>query len=228
MLSRALAPLLLLGALVRVADAQSRPRSPDRREIAVELLGGTAWSLRTPLTARLPGAAPTTQRARYSTRPLADAPYYAYRVSYGTASRAVEAELLHHKLYLDNPRPPVERLEVTHGYNLVMANVRAPAGHVRVRAGLGVVVAHAEGRIAGQPVGERHTVLGSGYHVAGPVVQLGAGRRYLFGRGSLAAFAVPELKFTASLARVPVGGGSVRVPNAALHALVGLGLRRAW
>ena len=72
-------------------------------------------SLRTPLTVRLPGAAPTAPRGRDSTRPLADAPYDAYRVSYGTAARAVEVELVHHTLYLRNPRPPVERLAVTHG-----------------------------------------------------------------------------------------------------------------
>jgi hypothetical protein len=143
---RLLAPLSLLAAL-RVADAQqSAPSPPHRREVVLELAGGTAWSLRTPLTVRQPGSAPTSQRARYSTRPLADAPYYAYRVSYGTTAHAVEAELVHHKFYLENPSPPVERLEVTHGYNPVMANVRAPAGRLAVRAGLGVVVAHAEGR----------------------------------------------------------------------------------
>ena len=97
-----------------------------------------------------------------------------------------------------------------------------------MRVGLGVVVAHAEGRIAGQPVGPGRTLLGRGYHVAGPVVQLGVGRRYAFGRGSLAAFAAPELKLTAAVAHVPLGAGSVRVPNVALHALVGLGVRRRW
>jgi hypothetical protein len=38
---------------------------------------------------------------------------------------------VHHKLYLENPRPPVERFEVTHGYNLATAGVRAPAGGTR-------------------------------------------------------------------------------------------------
>jgi hypothetical protein len=194
----------------------------------VELFGGTAWSLRTPLTVRLPGAEPTRQRARYRTRPLADSPYYAYRVGYGTTTHGVDAELLHHKLYLENPAPPVERLEVTHGYNLATAGARAPVGRWQLRAGLGVVIAHAEGRVAGRPVGERRTLLGGGYHVAGVATQLSVGRRYFLGRGVVAAFATPELKVTASTARVPVGDGSVQVPNAALHALVGIGVRRRW
>jgi len=210
------------------AAAQSAP-PPARREVAVELFAGTAWSLRTPLTVRLPGEPPAALRARYTTRPLADAPYYAYRASYGTPARAVEAELVHHKLYLENPAPPVEHFEVTHGYNLATANVRAPAGRYQLRVGVGVVVAHPEGRIAGRPVGPVRSLLGGGYHVAGATAQLGIGRRYRLGGGATAAFAAPELKLTASAARVPLrGGGSVVVPNIALHALAGLGVRRAW
>jgi hypothetical protein len=210
--------------------AQAASAPPTRHELSAELFAGTAWSLRTPLGVRLPGAPSTTQRARYGTRPFADAPYYAYRVGYGSPSRAVEAELVHHKLYLENPAPPIERFEVTHGYNLATANVRAPAGRHQVRAGVGFVVAHAEGRIAGRPVGgDRRTLLGGGYHVAGATLQLAVGRRYPFGRGAVAAYAAPELKLTASTARVPVGGGgSVSVPNVALHVLGGLGARRRW
>ncbi len=210
------------------AQSASAPRA--RHELSAELFAGTAWSLRTPLTVRLPGDRSTTQRARYSTRPFADAPYYAYRVGYGSPARAVEAELVHHKLYLENPAPPVERFEVTHGYNLATATVRAPAGRYQLRAGVGVVVAHAEGRIAGRAVGGvRRTLLGGGYHIAGATMQVAVGRRYPFGRGAVAAHAAPELKLTASTARVPLaGGGSVSVPNVALHLLGGLGVRRRW
>jgi|GEM_PF-453630 len=217
--------------VAHVASAQPASARPAaaRREVAVEFAGGTAWSWRTPLTARLPGAAAATLRARYTTRPLRDAPYYAYRVGYGTPARGVEAELVHHKLYLENPRPPVERFEVTHGYNLATANLRAPAAGYVVRVGLGLVVAHPEGRIAGRAVGPVRSRLGGGYHIAGATAQLGVGRRYPLGRGAVAAFAAPELKLTASGARVPLaGGGGVLVPNVALHALAGLGVRRRW
>jgi hypothetical protein len=44
----------------------------------------------------------------------------------------------------------------------------------------------------------------------------------------VAAYAVPEVKLTGSLARIPLGdrGGTVSVPNIALHVLTGLGVRR--
>jgi hypothetical protein len=225
------APLVAHVASAQPASARPAPARPAaaRREVAVEFAGGTAWSWRTPLTTRLPGAGAATLRARYATRPLRDAPYYAYRVGYGTPARGVEAELVHHKLYLENPRPPVERFEVTHGYNLATANLRAPAARYVVRVGLGLVVAHPEGRVAGRAVGPVRSRLGGGYHVAGATAQLGVGRRYPLGTGAVAAFAAPELKLTASGARVPLaGGGSVLVPNVAVHALAGLGVRRRW
>ena len=91
------------------------------------------------------------------------------------------------------------------------------------------MIAHAEGRIAGQRVGgSRRTFLGGGYHVAGLTAQLAAGRRYALGLGQVAVYALPEVKLTASMARVPLGdaGGRVLVPNIAVHALAGLGVRR--
>jgi hypothetical protein len=216
--------LVLLQAATPVAGAQET----RREEIAVEVQGGTAWSARTPLIVRRRGSAPVRIHARYRTRPLADAPYYAYRLSRGSPAHAVEAELVHHKLYLENPAPPIERFEVTHGYNLAMANVRAPAGRWQLRVGLGLVVAHAEGRITGATIGRARTFLGGGYHIAGATTQLALGRRYPLGRGATTAFVAPEVKLTASMARIPLDVGSVLVPNVAAHALAGLGVQRRW
>ena len=213
------AALALLAAPLPAA-AQARPA-----DLHAELLLGGAWNVPTPLVIRLPDGTTVRRRARWSTRPWADAPYYAYR-----AGGAFEGELLHHKLYLENPRPPIEHLEVTHGYNLVTANAVRPARRLAVRLGIGLVVAHAEGTIAGERVGgTRRTRLGGGYHLAGVTAQAAVGRAYPLARGRTVPYTVPEAKLTASLARVPVGdrGGSALVPNVALHALAGVGVRRA-
>ena len=221
-------PVLLAG-VGAMATAQ-----PSGREVHAEVLFGTAWSLPTPLIIRLPNAVPVSRSARYSTHPWSDAPYYAYRAGVGSTNEhgvpaGYEAELLHHKLYLDDPTPPVEHFEVTHGYNLVTANVVRPANQFAVRFGVGLVIAHAEGRIAGERVGgSRRTFLGGGYHIAGLTTQLAVGRRYALARGRVAVYALPEVKLTASMACVPLGdaGGRVLVPNIAVHALAGLGVRR--
>jgi hypothetical protein len=218
---RAAAALIVVAAAARAAGAQSS------REVVAELFTGSAWSLPLPLVVHLGG---TTERftARYHTRPFADAPYYSYRLARSDEARSVEVEMIHHKLYLENARPPVERLEVSHGYDMPMVALATPPHGWQMRVGLGFVVAHPEGRIAGRELGVMRTLLGGGYHIAGVSTQLAVGRRYALGRGATALTAAPEAKLTAALARIPFEGGSIVVPNVALHALGGLGIRRRW
>lgn len=220
----------LAAASLTVTGSRRAAAQPQRNEAAAEFFLGTAWSLPLPLVIRLPDQR-LAPRARYATRPLADAPYYAYRVG-GGRGHAVEAELVHHKLYLTNPQPPVERFEVTHGYNLVLGNVAIPTNGWRARLGVGLVIAHPEGRIAGRTPGQRggraRTRLGGGYHLAGVTTQLALGRRYPLGAGATALTVAPEAKLTAAFARVPLEDGSLLVPNVAVHALAGLGVRRRW
>jgi hypothetical protein len=225
-LHRQLAPASFLLALLAALPAAALGA---QRDLTAEFFLGGAWSLPMPLVIRLPDERRVI-RARYATRPFADAPYYAYRAGHGRDGHAVEAELLHHKLYLERPPAPIEHFEVTHGYNLPMLLAAVPARGWTVRAGLGLVVAHAEGRIAGRQVGRatgrRRTWLGGGYHLAGVATQLAAGRRYALGGGDVAMTAAPEVKLTAAWARIPLEDGSLLVPNIALHALGGIGVRQ--
>ena len=136
--------------------------------------------------------------------------------------------MLHHKLYLENPAPPVTSLQVSHGYNLPTMNVAPRAVGWHWRAGLGIVVAHPEGNVAGRTVGGRRTLLGGGYHIAGVATQFSFGRRYPLSGGAVAMTASPEVRLTAAAARVPLDRGSMIIPNVALHALGGLGVQRTW
>ena len=209
--------LLVAGPL----SAQTgRPRAP---RWSIELFGGTAASLRTPLRIRqaeLPSLAFT---ARYRTRPWSGSPYYAYRVGRWTGRNAGELELVHHKLYLRGGPPEVQRFEVTHGYNLLLANraVREQWGEVRL--GLGPVIAHAENVVRGRALESDRGGLWGGYRLAGAAAQLALSRRVALGSGwSL----IGEGKATAAYARVPVAGGHASVPNVAAHALLGVGYGR--
>jgi hypothetical protein len=187
---------------------------------------GSSWHLPIPLTVELSGEQ-TQFRAHYSTRPFSGAPYYSYRLGHAWESgRALEVEMLHNKLYLENPQPPIERLEISHGYNQPMANVMWPDGRWQFRIGFGIVVAHPEGTIAGRSVNAGETLLGGGYHIAGLTVQAALGRRWgLWGR-SVKMTAVPEVKITASWASIPLEHGRVMVPDISLNALGGVGVWR--
>jgi hypothetical protein len=200
----------------------SRAQSIER--LHAEVFVGTAWSLPTTLTIRQAGEPAIRVRARWSTRPWRDAPYYAYRVGHASGRGAWEAELVHHKLYLENPPPDVQAFEVTHGYNLAMLDRATFRGRTVVRMGVGLVVAHPEGMVRGRRVGPVRSLLGRGYHIAGATGQLSLGRHVALGRG---LYAVPEAKLTATHARVPLaGGGWATVPNVAVHALAGVGYAR--
>ena len=216
------AGLELLPLSARTAGAQFPPH-PTRDRWTVELYGGSAYSVPTPLRIRQAGTADVTLTARYATRPFRDSPYYMYRVGRWSAStrRGWEVELLHHKLYLRNTPPEVERFELTHGFNMLFVN-RARRGRAAIsRLGLGVVVAHPEATVRGRVLTGNRGLLRDGYYLAGPAAQVAVARRIALGRTSL--FAAVEAKGTAAYARVPVADGHASVPSLAAHLLVGLG-----
>jgi hypothetical protein len=188
-----------------------------------EVFAGTSWSLPTPLRIEQPGEAPLRFKARYRTRPWHGSPYYAYRLSYQKWS----AELVHHKVYLQNPTSEVEHFEVSHGYNMAMVSRALPYGnHPGIfRIGLGMVIGHPEGRIRGKAINPVKSFLGGGYHISGICLQAAVGPPVSVAEHWLFR---PEVKLTAAWARMPLlGGGTVTVPNIALHTLFGFGYRSA-
>ena len=188
----------------------------------VDVSGGTAWNAVTPLLIRQEGKEPLHLIAHYRTRPLADVPYYAVRIGRGPAARW-ELELVHHKLYLDNPPPEVQRFQVTHGYNLISLGRSWPAGPLELRFGAGPMLTHPESTVRGRRFDETAGILGTGWYISGAGFQFGAGHRRRLGR---AVQLVVEGKATAAWADLPVAGGRAEVPNAALHCLIGLGFGR--
>jgi hypothetical protein len=189
--------------------------------LTAEVFAGTSWSLPTPLRVDQSGEAPIRFTARYRTRPWHGAPYYAYRLGYNKWS----AELVHHKIYLQNPPPEIQHFEVSHGYNMAFLSRSLPFGHAAgvFRVGLGMVIGHPEGRIRGKAINPVKSFLGGGYHISGICLQAAAGpplgiAEHWFFR--------PEVKVTAAWARMPLaGGGTATVPNIALHTLFGFGYR---
>ncbi|HEU4564794.1 MAG TPA: hypothetical protein VFS05_09105 [Gemmatimonadaceae bacterium] len=217
---RAGALAALLALLIPHAAARAQAGDAPERW-GVELFAGAAHSFRTPLHIRQEGEEEIALTARWATRPFRAPPYYAYRVGWWSRGHAWEAELVHHKLYLENPPPEVQHFEVTHGYNQVTVNRASPLGGLTVRVGVGVVIAHTENQVRGRE--QRGGGFLGGYHLAGATTQLALGGRIPFTPNLWLAL---EGKLTGSWARVPVAGGSATVPNVAAHALAGIGVGR--
>jgi hypothetical protein len=190
---------------------------------SLEVFGGSALSLPTPLRIDQDGEASIRVTARYATRPWRDAPYYAYRVGRHSGSRGWELELVHHKLYLRDRPAEVQHFEVTHGYNLVLLNRVAHRGRWTGRIGFGPVLGHPENEVRGRRLAADRGGLGGGYYLSGAAGQVAGSHRLALGGGfSL----VGEAKVTGAYARVPIAGGDATVPNVAAHWLVGVGYSR--
>jgi len=212
------------GAAAQAAEySPSRPSRSAPRVWSLELYGGSAASVPTPLRIRQAGMPDVTFTAHYATRPFRDSPYYMYRAGRWKTStrRGWEVELLHHKLYLRNAPPEVEHFEVTHGFNMLFVNRAQSRRPGVVRFGLGVVVAHPEATVRGRVLAGNRGLLRDGYYLAGPAAQAAVARRVTLGRTPL--FVGVEAKGTAAYARVPIADGHASVPNLAAHLLLGVG-----
>ena len=210
----------LLGLLAAApAAAQGRP---DRWSI--ELFGGSAYSFDTPFIVSQAGQPEITMTAEWDTRPFYAAPYYAYRIAkMDTTGRSGWAfDFTHHKIYLANRPPEIQKFEISHGYNLLVLSKLWMRGGWIWSAGGGMVIGHAENTVRGLTHDDDDGgTLGGGYYLCGIVAQGGLGRRVELGKGF---FASALTKFSAANCRVPVRDGWAEAPNVATHINIGIGM----
>ncbi|HYG68463.1 MAG TPA: hypothetical protein VD838_12410, partial [Anaeromyxobacteraceae bacterium] len=189
----------------------------------VQVLVGGPLNFRSPLTIRQDGEPRIrVSRARWRTDPFRAPLYYAIGVFRRSGDREWALELLHQKLYLEDPPPEVERFSISHGYNLVMLSRGfRQADGLWARVSAGAVIAHPESTVRGRAYPEDRGLLGLGYHLSGATIGVGV-------QGRLPAdtllHGVAEARLTASYAEVPIAGGHARVPSVSLHLLAGPGV----
>jgi hypothetical protein len=207
----------LLFTLVGVVLVE-QPAVADDAHWAFDVLIGDAYNFDSRTRVRHVSVGRVSIDGEFETRGLEGPLHYAWRVARWEDDKAWELQLLHHKLYLQDPPSPIESLSVSHGFNIITVNRAFEFDGWRARIGLGPVVTHAEARIAG-------TSYNGPYELAGAAALIGAGRvlaltSHLYLLGEISATfgyievnpeGTPELEFN--------------IRNPALHAQVGLGYR---
>lgn len=183
---------------------------------------GVVENLETSLTIHQSGSPDLDVDADYETRPFESPLYYMLRAGRWSGRAGWEVELVHLKLFLRNPPPEVHDFSISHGYNLLTVNRAWETRRLILRTGAGAVVAHPENTVRGRTLDPSETNLSGGYHLAGPVLQLAAEKRFALGERWFVGL---EGKVSGARAEVPVAGGDADVPNVALHGLVGIGWR---
>lgn len=208
----------LVLALALPAAAQAEPH-----RASIEAFAGGAWNAPASLTVSQAGSGTIEHAGAWRTDALEFPIYWAVRVTRGTEAAAWSLELLHHKVFLDDPPAAIDDFGVSHGFNMLTLQRAWSVRFVTARAGAGMVIAHPENRVRGRALDGNGGVAGTGYVVAGPVLLAGAGRAWPFGAGW---HAVAEVRATIAPARVPVADGRAAFTNTALHMLIGLGWSR--
>lgn len=213
-LARKIALIVLLGlGLGNSQNAFARLR--------VELMGGSSISLPTLLTIYQENLPKISMTAHYDTRPLTPAFYYAIRFGWWGKDSGWELELVHQKIYLNNPTAEVEDFKVTFGYNLLLINYARKWRGIVFRGGGGAVIVHTSSRIRGLDFSlPDNGVFGGTYDLAGVGGQIAVAYPYYF---TERFFANVEAKFTAAFAVVPIAQGVAHTPNLAFHGLFGIG-----
>jgi hypothetical protein len=208
-------PPVLLASILFACAAHAGASQPDW---SVEILIGDAYNAGSWTRIEHETLGEVSFTGNYDTRGLEGPLHYAWRIARWEDMRGWELQLLHHKIFLQNPPPGVDALSVSHGFNVLTVNRAFEYRGWRMRAGLGPVITHAEARIAGTAYDGPHEISGAAALLGlGRALQLG-GHFFLLGEvAAIFGYVQAEPEGTPAL--------EVTIRNPALHAQIGAGYR---
>lgn len=182
--------------------------------------GGEVYNLPMPLIIRQQGLPNIKLPARYNTDAFSPPIYWDLRFSRWQKYKSWEFELIHHKLYLDNTTPEVQKFNISHGFNMITVNRGFDKKTYQYRAGAGIVLTHPESNIRGKEFGSTGDDFDLGYNISGPVINLAIGKSYRLGSQF---FINAEAKTTLAYAYIQVAQGHADVFSIAFHLVLGFG-----
>lgn len=212
------------GALLCLVAALGFPAAARAEWTAAAYLGAS-HTVPATLTIDLtsPQVHETHSDVRFTSRSFESPQYFGYRGGWFPSADArvgIEGEVTHLKVYAAEGAlgPLVQRFSISHGLNLVLANVvwRRPLGkgvRLTARGGAGLAIPHGESLILG--------VYQEQYEISSAAFQgaLGAEKRF---RQHITAFG--EFKLTTASPKVHVSGGTIEGRYVSQHFAAGLGV----
>lgn len=184
--------------------------------------GGSAYNFKTPLKIQQEEFQDINLQAKYATKPFEGPIYYDFHIVRWKEKSGWGLKVTHHKLYLQNNTPEIQRFTITDGYNLISITRQWEMAGFIYHLGGGVVMTHPESVIRGQHFKETQGLLGSGYHLSGPLAEAAIEKRINLSHRLMVSL---EGRFTASHVKVPIAKGDARTYNLAIHGLAGLGYK---
>jgi hypothetical protein len=186
-----------------------------------ELHGGEVYNVPMPLTIIQQGYPDLKLTARYHTEALTLPVYWDWRFSRWQNNKSWEFEAIHHKLYLENTTPEIQKFNISHGFNMLLINRGYDKKTFRYRAGVGIVLAHPESNIRGKEFGNSSDDWDMGYYLSGPVLNVAIGKPIRLG-GRF--YINTEARTTFAYSYIKIAEGHANVYNLAFHLVLGIGV----
>lgn len=187
---------------------------------ACEMHCGEVYNVPMPLIIRQQGYPDIKFQALFSTEAFTPPIFWDGRISRWQNGKSWELEVIHHKLYLDNTSPEVQKFNISHGFNMIMVNRGIEKKSFRYRAGAGIVLAHPESKIRGKEFGDSTDDTDLGYFFSGPVLNFAISKPFYLGSRF---YINAEVKTTLAYSYIKVAEGHADVYNIAFHVIIGLG-----
>jgi hypothetical protein len=196
---------------------------PARAVAQIELQGflGSSVSAPTPLAISQQGQPDLDFTAHWATRPWLDTWYYAGRIGLWKGNGGWILDFVHHKVYLSNNPPEVQKFRITNGMNMFTLSRGFRRGKLTYAVGAGPVITYPVNRVRDRKLESGRGFLG-GYFLSGGTIVGSVTRRFPLAAGFFFSL---DSRVSATYVRVPVSGGHASVPNLALHLHAGLGFQ---
>jgi hypothetical protein len=207
--------LLLLGLAGWPATA--------RAQLELQAFLGSSVSAPSPLSITQEGSPDLNFTAHWATRPFLDTWYYAGRIGLWKGNRGWLLDFTHHKIYLTNAPPEIQRFRITNGMNLFTLSRGFRRGQLTYAVGAGPVITFPKTRVRDERLEAGRGFLG-GYFLSGANLMGSVTRRFPLMSG---LFLSLDGRVSASYVRVPVARGHASVPNFALHVHAGVGYQKS-
>jgi hypothetical protein len=197
--------------------------APARAQLELQAFLGSSVSAPSPLSITQRGRPDLDFTAHWATRPFRDTWYYAGRIGLWKGNRGWLLDFTHHKLYLTNAPPEIQRFRITNGMNLFTVSRGFRRAQLTYAVGAGPVITFPKTRVRDERLEAGRGFLG-GYFLSGANLMASVTRRFPLMSD---LFLSLDGRVSASYVRVPVAEGHASVPNFALHIHAGVGYQQS-
>ncbi len=198
----------------------------EKNKWHIEFNGGVPYNINLPLTIEQNNQPTLKLTANFDSEPFVTPVYWVFRVAKWKNNKAWEFEMIHQKLYLQNPPPEVQYFSITHGFNMTFVN---RAFKIKLfnkdgfifRVGTGIVLAHAENMVRGKEFDQKQSFGDLGYYITYPNINLGLAKEIKLTKF---AYLNIEAKHNTSYAKVPIVDGNAKLWHSNFALVVGAGI----